>query len=264
MFSYIKNKLKLFVLKHASANKMIDIVEVRTKEIGLTKVTTETDIRIVNTFFLPITIVSLKTELLNRDGLKVGSMSYEHPQKIKGKSEEVLTTISQISIITSLFQALSSLLSQHITMQSIGIARVKILWWIFEIPINDTFEIHPSKLKIVKDETDEERTIRLQKEAIRKEKYEAEKVQRDIERMEKRAVRKEDILKRRYKDNYIPKEERKTPSDNVPLVITNDEGENQSDLEIVLDANTINEISDETSDKTNTNDDDSSSLDSTI
>ena len=260
MFKYFKNKINSFVLKKASANKMIDIVEVRTKEIGLTQVTTETDIRIANSFFLPITILSLSTNLLNRDGLKIGKMSYENPTIIKRKSDEILTTISQISIITSLFQVLSTLLMQDINMRSVGIARVKILWIIFEIPIDDTFIIHPSKLKIVKDETEEERAIRLQKEAIRNEKYEAEKVLRDIERNEKRALRKEEILKRRHKENYIPKEERNASSENIPLVITNDEGENNNDLEIVLDANVINEISDETSDKTITNDDDSSSL----
>lgn len=263
MFRYFKNKINSFVLKKASANKMIDIVEVRTKEIGLTQVTTETDIRIANSFFLPITILSLSTNLLNRDGLKIGKMNYENPTTIKRKSDEILTTTSQISIITSLFQALSTLLMQDINMRSVGIARVKILWFIFEIPIDDTFIIHPSKLKIVKDETDEERAIRLQKEAIRNEKYEAEKVQREIQRTEKRALRKEDILKRRHKENYIPKDERNASSENISLVITNDEGENQSDLEIVLDANVINGISDETPENTNV-DEDTSTTNPTI
>ena len=141
MLDFIKNKIKAFILSKASSNKMIDIVEVRTGEIGLSYVTTETDIRIINSFFLPLTIESIKTELMNRDGLKIGSMSYEKPRKIKAKSEEILTTTSQISTITSLFQALTTLLKQDINMHSVGIARVKILWFIFEIPINDTFII---------------------------------------------------------------------------------------------------------------------------
>lgn len=205
----------MFVLKRASANKMIDIVEVRTKEIGLTQVTTETDIRITNSFFLPITILSLKTDLLNRDGLKVGRMSYETPQKIKGKSEEVLTTISQISIITSLFQALSSLLAQRIAMQSVGIAKVKFLWWIFEIPINDTFEIHPSKLKIVRELTEEEIKAREEQRLIKAHDNEIKNVLkaedneiRKIKMAQKNAERKEAILKRRHKENYVAKEER--------------------------------------------------------
>ncbi|MFN8239086.1 MAG: hypothetical protein U0T77_13030 [Chitinophagales bacterium] len=253
MIEYIKNKIKAFVIRRATANKLIDIVEVRTKEIGLTSVKTETDIRIRNTFFLSITILSIKTDLLNRDGLKVGRMSYATPQKIKGNSDEVLTTSSEISIITSLFQAISTLLSQHIKMKSVGVAQVKFLWWVFDIPVNDTFEIHPSKLKITQPETEEERAERLKKEAEWKAQYELEYEKRKTEREQKRAEWKEDILKRRYKENYIPKEQRLTIDNgqvtiqDVPLVITNEEGESIDNLaiEVELDANLITDIADE-------------------
>jgi len=58
MFDFIKKKINAFILKKATENKTIDIVEVRTQEIGLTSVITETDIKITNSFFLPITILS--------------------------------------------------------------------------------------------------------------------------------------------------------------------------------------------------------------
>ena len=54
MFDFIKKKINAFILKKATENKTIDIVEVRTQEIGLTSVITETDIKITNSFFLPI------------------------------------------------------------------------------------------------------------------------------------------------------------------------------------------------------------------
>ena len=54
MFRFILDRIKASIVRRASANKMIDIVEVRTKEINLTQVTAETDIRIKNAFFLPI------------------------------------------------------------------------------------------------------------------------------------------------------------------------------------------------------------------
>ena len=73
-----------------------------------------------------------------------------HPIKIKRKENAILTTASEISIITSLFQALSSILSHPIKIQSVGIARLKFLWWTFKIPLNDAFEIHPSKVKLLK------------------------------------------------------------------------------------------------------------------
>lgn len=53
MFEFIVNKIKQFVVQKATTHKMIDIVEVRTKEIGITSVKTETDIRIHNSFFYP-------------------------------------------------------------------------------------------------------------------------------------------------------------------------------------------------------------------
>lgn len=213
----IKQRIKAYIVAKASANKMFDILEVRTKEIGLVAVTTETDLRISNTFFLPITIVSIKTELQNRDGLRIGTMVYEHPRRIKGNSEEVLTTTSQISIITSLFQAISTLLAHSIKMRSVGIAQVKILWWVVEIPVDDFFEIHPSKLRIKQPETEEERQLRLEREAEKKVQYEAEREAREARRKARRAEVKEDILKRRYKDKYIPKDARDAARQAAPV-----------------------------------------------
>lgn len=245
----IKNAIKQYIIRRASQHKAIDIVEVRTKQIGLLKVLTETDLLIKNTFFLPYTLLSIQTDLLNKDGLKVGKMTYSQPTKVKGNSELVFTTSSEISIITSLFQALSNLLSQPIWMRSVGIATVKVLWFTIELPVDDTFEIHPSKLKIVKDETEEEKALRLEKEAKWKAKYEAEKEKRKAERKEKRDEWKEDILKRRYKDKYIPKEQRQALKDEtsaekeVPFIITN---ETSGTMEIALDSASLSNPEQET------------------
>jgi len=198
MFGFVVDKIKKLVVQKATANKLIDIVEVRTKEVGLTSVKTETDIRIHNAFFLAITILSIRTELLNRDGLKVGRMRYEQPYKVKGKSNAILTTTSEVSIITSIFQAISTILLQPIRMQSVGVAQIKFLWWTFEIPVNDAFEIHPSKLKIVKEETPEERAARLEKEA-----------QRKAQRVHEKEACREELLRRKHKGQYIPKEHRR-------------------------------------------------------
>jgi len=206
MFQFIINKIRAFVIRKTVKHKLIDIVEVRTKEIGLTSVKTETDIRIQNSFILSIKVLSIHTDLLNRDGIKVGHLSYEHPIKIKSKSDAILTTNSEISIITSLFQVISSILSHPIRVQSVGVAQIQFLWWIFEIPVNDAFEIHPSKLKIIKEETPEERASRLENEAKRKAERELKSEERKENRMERRAERKENILKRKYKEDYIPKE----------------------------------------------------------
>lgn len=255
MFEFIKSKIKAFILKKASSNKMIDIVEVRTKEIGLTQVTTETDIRIVNSFLLPITILSIHTDLLNRDGMKIGSMLYDHPQKIKGNSNEILTTLSQISIITSLFQAISTLLMQDINMRSVGFAKVKILWWTIDIPVDDTFIIHPKKVKIVKDLTEEEikareeeKLVRARDNEIKSVLKEQERDARNVERALRNAARKEAILKRRYKENYIPKAERrkleKIQAQKEIIKEDNSIGEN---IEVVLDENAIQQMAKEDS-----------------
>lgn len=175
IFQRIRQSILDNIIRKATSNHMVDIVEVRTKEIRLGSVLTETDIRITNTFFLPVTILSIHTELRNRDGMKVGRMKYDQPRKLAGHSQQILTTTSEVSIITSLFQALSTLLMQPVKMQSVGIARVKWLWWTFDIPVDDRFEIHPGKLKIVKEETEEERQARKQKERAWREERERRK-----------------------------------------------------------------------------------------
>lgn len=238
MFQFIKNKIKSFILKKAAANKMIDIVEVRTKDIGLTQVTTETDIRIVNSFLLPITIVSIQTDLLNREGLKIGKMIYEQPRKIKSKSDEVLTTLSQISIITSLFQAISTLLMQDINMRSVGFARVKILWWYIDIPVDDTFIIHPKKVKIIKELTEEELKAREEERLVRAQAKEF----RTVLKKQDRDLREIENAKRRYKDNYIPKEERRK---NAAELIDHEAVE-ETNFTVELNENVIQQMADDT------------------
>lgn len=194
MFKWINNKIRQYIIKRASEQRSVDIIEVKVKEIGLLSVKSETRIRFENTFFLPIEIISIKTELYNGTVI-VGEMNYETPQVIPKKSFIEITTISEISIITSFFQMLSNLLAQPISLRSVGIARLKILWWEVEIPIDDTFKILPHQLKVKKEETEEEKEQRLIQEEARR-----------IKRMEEKANQKEAILKRRHRENYVPKE----------------------------------------------------------
>ena len=247
MIQFIITKIRAFVIRKTVKHKLIDIVEVRTKEIGLTSVKTETDIRIQNSFILSIKVLSIHTDLLNRDGIKVGHLSYEHPIKIKSKSDAILTTNSEISIITSLFQVISSILSHPIRVQSVGVAQIQFLWWIFEIPVNDAFEIHPSKLKIIKEETPEERTSRLENEAKRKAERELKSEERKENRMERRAERKENILKRKYKENYIPKEIRHVQNpENNEIEKQQENIDSATSLEITLEEQFIRDIQKQT------------------
>ena len=180
---------------------------------------------------MPITILSIETILLNRNGIEIGAMNYNKPQKLKGKSELILTATSKISIITSIFQAISQLLAQPIKMRSVGISKIKILWFTIEIPVDDYFEIHPSKVKIVKDLTEEEKAERAIKQKERAEKQAIDK-----------AIRKEKILKRRHGENYISKEERLKINDKQPT--KNDEKieVNNDEINIVLDSTIIDQI----------------------
>jgi hypothetical protein len=205
VFNRIRQYLKASVIRKASSGSKIDIVEVRTKDLALATVTTETDIRIRNSFFLPFTILSIQTDLLNREGLKIGEMKYGTPVKIKAHSDQVITAISEISIITSIFQAISNLLMQNISMRSSGFATIRILWWTIQIPVDDFFEIHPARIKLIKDETPEERQQREQRAAARREKLQHLKQERKSERAE----RKEEMLRKRHREHYIPKEERR-------------------------------------------------------
>lgn len=247
MIQFIITKIRAFVIRKTVKHKLIDIVEVRTKEIGLTSVKTETDIRIQNSFILSIKVLSIQTDLLNRDGIKVGHLSYEHPIKIKSKSDAILTTNSEISIITSLFQVISSILSHPIRVQSVGVAQIQFLWWVFEIPVNDAFEIHPSKLKIIKEETPEERTSRLENEAKRKAERELKSEERKENRMERRAERKENILKRKYKENYIPKEIRHVQNpENNEIEKQQENIDSATSLEITLEEQFIRDIQKQT------------------
>ena len=82
------------------------------------------------------------------------------------------------------------------------------------------------QLKMKKDETEEEKKLRIEQEEIRRKKreeeravrnqeweerklkYEEERLLRKEKRMERLSEIKENALKRKHKENYIPKEER--------------------------------------------------------
>lgn len=196
MIRWLNSKIIAYITQKAQQQRSVDIIEVKVKEIGLLSVKSETILKLENTFILPIQILTIEANLYNGDVL-VGEMNYNTPQKIPKKSSITISTISEISIITSFFQLISNFLSQPIKLRSIGKARLKTLWWIIEIDVDDTFIVLPHQLKIGKDLTEEEKI---------------EKIKLEAERREKRKIRleaeKEEKLKRRHRDEYIPKEDR--------------------------------------------------------
>ena len=106
----IRHKIVDFIVKKAIENRTIDILEVRTKAINLTYVDLETDIKISNSFFLPIKVLEIKTDIINTAELKIGALHYDKVQKIKGHQSAIFTTHTQISNITALFNLISKLL----------------------------------------------------------------------------------------------------------------------------------------------------------
>ncbi len=204
MLAWLSNKIRSIITQRAAKHRAVDIVEVRTKQLGLLSVKTETLIKITNSFFLPIYIVSIDTKLTNEEGIVVGKMKYSDSRKIKGKSSIVIVTHSEISIISSIFHAINNLLSQPIYMRSVGIAEIKFLWWTIALPVDDEFQILPHQLKILADETEEEKQQRKERHL----KFKEEREQRIAERRAKYSERKEDRLKRKYGEAYISKEER--------------------------------------------------------
>jgi hypothetical protein len=167
------------VLSQSAKHKTFDIIEVRTKELTLTYVNMETDVRIENSFFLPITILSIETDIVNAAGTRVGKMSYREPKRLKGHASEIFTTRSKMSNITAFFHALQHLLSMSVTMRSVGTAKIKFLWWVFEIPVDDTFEVKPSQVKLTEELSEAEK----QQRAERRKKEQEEREQRRAERM---------------------------------------------------------------------------------
>lgn len=160
---FLYNWLHRRVLKHASGNRAFDIIEVRTKELTLTYVNTETDIRIRNDFFLPVTILSIETDIFNPGGVRVGKMTYREPKRLKGHSSAVFTTRSRLSNITAFFHALQHLLAMPVKMRSVGTARIKLLWWTFEVPVDDTFELRSNQVKLTEPVSEEEKQRRAAK-----------------------------------------------------------------------------------------------------
>lgn len=166
------------VVQFASGNRAFDIIEVRTKELTLTYVNTETDIRIRNDFFLPITILSIETDIINSAGTRVGKMSYCEPKRLKGHSSAVFTTRSKLSNITAFFHALQHLLAMPVSMRSVGTAQIKLLWWTFAIPVDDTFELRSSQVRLTEPVSEEEKKRRT-------EKREQQKAEREKRKQEK-------------------------------------------------------------------------------
>lgn len=180
----IRQKIVDFIVKKAIENRTIDILEVRTKAINLTYVDLETDIKISNSFFLPIKVLEIKTDIVNTAELKIGALHYNKVQKIKGHQSAIFTTHTQISNITALFNLISKLLTLSIKMRSVGVAKIKVFWFVVEIPVDDVFEIKSHQLRIIGELTPEEKAEREALKKIKKDAYEQKKTERKQKRLE--------------------------------------------------------------------------------
>lgn len=180
----IRQKIVDFIVKKAIENRTIDILEVRTKAINLTYVDLETDIKISNSFFLPIKVLEIKTDIVNTAELKIGALHYNKVQKIKAHQSAIFTTHTQISNITALFNLISKLLTLSIKMRSVGVAKIKVFWFVVEIPVDDVFEIKSHQLRIIGELTSEEKAEREALKKIKKDAYEQKKTERKQKRLE--------------------------------------------------------------------------------
>lgn len=188
-FDFIINKIKQYIVKKASEQQLVDIIQIRTKTLNLTYVELETDIKITNTFFLPIKILEITTDVLNPSDYKVGKMHYKEERIIKGKSAEQFTTQTKMSNITAFFNVLQRLLAIPIKMRSIGIAKIKVLWFEVEIPVDDYFEIQPHQLKIIEDLSEEEKLELAKKRTARKEKIKEQQFEKQAYLAQKRKLK---------------------------------------------------------------------------
>ena len=180
----IRHKIVDFIVKKAIENRTIDILEVRTKAINLTYVDLETDIKISNSFFLPIKVLEIKTDIINTAELKIGALHYDKVQKIKGHQSAIFTTHTQISNITALFNLISKLLTLSIKMRSVGIAKIKVFWFVVDIPVDDVFEIKSHQLRIIGELTAEEKAAREEQKKVKKDAYEQKITERKQKRLE--------------------------------------------------------------------------------
>jgi hypothetical protein len=218
----IRGWIYKLVLKRSAGRKTFDIIEVRTKELTLTYINMETDVRIQNTFFLPITIESIETDIVNAAGTRVGKMTYNQPRRLKGNSSEVFTTRSKMSNITAFFNALQHLLSMPVSLRSIGTARVKVLWFTINIPVDDTFEVLPTQVRMTEELSEEEkqrRAERRQKEQEEREQRRAEKAKRKESQATKEEPEKTEAP---IEENTLQVELNAEAITDIPLEIVND------------------------------------------
>jgi guanylate kinase len=137
-------------------------------------------------------------------------------------------------------------------MRSVGVARIKILWFIIEIPIDDTFIIHPKKVKIIKDLTEEEKLVIEHDQEINSVIRQQERESKNIEIALRNAERKERMLKDRYKDNYISKAERlklakqERNNDKIKNETVNTDKMNSEFTDVELDEKAVLKMAEET------------------
>lgn len=227
IFKNIRRKIINYIIQKATADKTIDIIEVRTKSINLTYVNLETDIKINNAFFLPIKILEISADIVNTSGLRVGALHYNQIRKIKAHKAEVFTTHTQLSNITALFNLISKLLTLSIKMRSIGTAKIKVLWFEVEIPVDDIFEIKSHQLKIIGELTPEEKAEENEKRRLRKEAYK-----------QKRAAKKERHTAKESRKSAETEYNKQTTSEDI----TDSSSDDKDSLNIYINNDAIKEI----------------------
>ena len=101
---------------------------------------------------------------------------------------------------------------------------IQFLWWTFEVPVDDRFEVKPHQVKMVEPMTEEEKQAKALRRAEKQKELEAQLELKKLKQAEQRAKRKAALEKRKekYKERKYKKYQKEDkaiinePTDTLP------------------------------------------------
>lgn len=143
---WLKPLIQRYIEENVEMKDTWELEEVRQKGVKLPYVLMENQTLIINRFFLPISIVSIQLEVYNQE-ITVGKIRFKGLAKIPMKSQKSITLEVRMSHITAFFNAIRYLLTDKIPMQVRGSIQLKLLWMLFELPVEETIMVPRNKIQ---------------------------------------------------------------------------------------------------------------------
>jgi hypothetical protein len=157
--AWIHARVAGYIHRNVVLQETWELERMSTRGVALPYVLLENKSLIFNHFLLPISLLKVRLQIWNKQ-VMVGRVIFDGPVKIPPGKQKTVVMEVRLSHITAIFNVLRFLLTDTILMEIKGQIEIKVLWMVFQIPVDEAMSVPRSKFTMALDEAGLESTER--------------------------------------------------------------------------------------------------------